>query len=233
MKKLVLFDIDRTLIKDLRWDNASWDDTKFSEVIKKIYNADAKVEIIGNHSGMTDQEKIIAMLKKKGFKEKDIMPKMKYCMKALIESFKNLDNSNFIVLSGVKNLLKALEKNKVLIGVVTGNIKYIAKGKLKKVGLYKYFKVGAFGEDSEKRSKLIKIAIKRAKEKFGFKLNNNAFLVGDTPRDVKAAKEAGIKAIAVASGSIWSEKQLKDAGADFVLKDLKDVEKFLKIINSN
>jgi len=229
MKKLVLFDIDRTLIKDLRWDYIGWDDTKFSEAVKKVYDVDAKVEIIGNHSGMTDQEKIIAMLKKKGFKEKDIMPKMKQCMKALIESFKNLDNPDFIVLNGVKDLLKKLKKNKVLIGVVTGNIKYIAKGKLKKAGLYKYFKVGGFGNDKIKRADIIKIAIKRARKKFGFKFNNNAFLVGDTPKDVKAGKDVGIKVIGVATG-IWTEKQLKEAGADFVFKNLKDTKKVLNVI---
>ncbi|MEM5778365.1 MAG: HAD family hydrolase [Candidatus Aenigmatarchaeota archaeon] len=225
MNKLVLFDIDKTLIKGLKWD-----DSKFSEAIKKVYGINVKVEIIGKkHSGMTDQEKIIALLKKKGLKEKEIMPKIKYCLKFLINSFKMLDNSNFIVLDGVKGLLEALKRNKIMIGIVTGNVKYIAKGKLKKAGIEKYFKVCGFGDDDKSRAKILRIAIKRAR-KIGFK-GNDIFLIGDTPNDIKAGKKAGIKVIGVATG-IWSKNQLKKSGADYVFKNLKNTKEILKIINN-
>ncbi len=92
-----------------------------------------------------------------------------------------------------------------------------------------YFKIGGFGSDDINRTNLVRLAIKRAEEKFNFKFNNNVFLVGDAPQDMKAGKEAGVKTIGVTTG-IYSKEQLKNAGADFILETLKDKNKFLKII---
>ncbi|NIO44113.1 MAG: HAD-IA family hydrolase [Candidatus Aenigmarchaeota archaeon] len=220
MKKLVLFDIDKTLIKDLEWEKL-----KFSEVFKKVYGIDASLDKI-EHSGMTDQEKIFKVLKRRGLKEKEILSKMEHCEKIMLNGYSDKSLEKF---DGVKELLEGLEKNNILIGTVTGNFKSVAILKLKKVGLYHYFKVGGFGNDRINRAKIINMAIKRAKEKFDFKFNNNVFLIGDTLRDIKAAKEAGIKVIGVATG-VWTEEQLKKAGADFVFKDFKDRNKILKVI---
>jgi len=220
MKKLVLFDIDKTLIKDLKWEIL-----KFSEVFKKVYEIDASPDEI-EHSGMTDQEKIFKVLKNRGLKEKEILPKMKHCEKIMLDGYSDKSLEKF---DGVEELLEELEKNNVLIGTVTGNFKSIAIFKLKKVGLDHYFKFGGFGSDHMNRTKIIEKAIKRAEEKFDFKFNNNVFLIGDTCRDIKAGKEAGIKTIGIATG-VWTEEQLKKAGADFVFKDFRDRDKILKVI---
>ena len=66
-------------------------------------------------------------------------------------------------------------------------------------------------------------------EKFGFKFHNNVFIMGDTPRDITAGKEAGIKTIGIATGN-YSKKQLENAGADFVFEDLKGTDKVLRIL---
>lgn len=224
MKKLVLFDIDKTLIKGFKWDiNA------ISKAVKKTYNVDEN-PYAKEYSGLTDKERIIKVLEKNGINKKEINSKLKCCLDSFLEFFNEAANKNNVyVLNGVKKLLEGLKKNNVLIGVVTGNIEATAKIKLKKAGLNSYFKLGGFGSDELKRADIAKIAIKRAKEKFNFKLNNNVFLIGDTPNDVKAGKDAGIKVIGIATG-IWTEKQLKEAGADFVFKNLKDTEKVLKVI---
>jgi phosphoserine phosphatase len=58
MKKLILFDVDGTLI------NKSEDDIDyFSYGIKQIYNIDASTKSISCH-GMNDQQIIIEILKK-------------------------------------------------------------------------------------------------------------------------------------------------------------------------
>ena len=59
MNKLVLFDIDKTLIPSSRAHHQS-----FSEAFKKVYGIDTTIEII-NHHGMTEQQVIIEVLKKK------------------------------------------------------------------------------------------------------------------------------------------------------------------------
>ncbi|TET60029.1 hypothetical protein E3J48_07135 [Candidatus Aerophobetes bacterium] len=60
-------------------------------------------------------------------------------------------------------------------------------------------------------------------------MDNNVFLFGDTPRDMIAGKEAGIRTIGVTTG-VYSKLQLENAGADFVLKSLEDTNEVLKII---
>ncbi len=98
-----------------------------------------------------------------------------------------------------------------------------------KAGLKQYFKFGAFGSDAIERSVLVKIALKKAKDGFGFEFDgNNAFLLGDTPRDIVAGKTAGVKTMGIAGD--FSTKDLEEAEADFVLEDLKDTKKVLAII---
>ncbi len=223
--KLVLFDVDGTLIKR----GSKGHRMAFSEAFRKVYGVDTNIDII-KHSGMTDQQIVIEVLKRNGLDEKEIKKKIKECMKVMVDSFnKVIYKDEIIVLDGVKELLEGLEKRKVLMGLVTGNLEPIARGKMKKVGLNKYFKIGGFGSDDINRTNLVKIAIKRA-ENFDFEFNKNVFLVGDTPRDVLAGKETGVKTIGVATGA-YSTKELNDAEADFVLENLKDKKKFLEIIS--
>jgi len=223
--KLVLFDIDDTLIKVPKVSIRA-----FSEAFRKVYGIDTTIEVI-RYQGMTDQLILIEVLKKNGLDEQEIKLKMKDATKAMIEFFKKeIDNSEIIVLKGVQELLKELDKNNILMGLVTGNLEEIAREKLKKVGLNHYFKVGGFGSDDMYRTNLVRLAVKKAEENFNFKFNNNVFLFGDAPQDIKAGKEAGIKTVGVATG-IYLKEQLKEAGADFLIEDLKDKDEILRIIS--
>ena len=226
MNKLVLFDIDGTLIPSSKAEHKA-----YSEAFKIVYKIDTSVEVINPH-GMTSQQVIIEVLRKDGLNEQEIKSKIKECMKVMVDSFNEfIVDEKIVLLEGVQELLEVLNKNGVLIGLVTGNLEDIARGRLRKAGINQYFKVGGFGDDDIDRVNLVKLAIKRAKENFVFKSNNNIFLIGDAPQDMKAGKEAGIKTIGVTTG-IYSKEQLKDAGADFIVSNLKGKDEILKIILS-
>lgn len=225
MNKLALFDIDKTLIRGSKVK----DEIAFPEAFRRVYGVNTSIDII-NHSGMTDQQIIIEVLKKNGLDEQTIKSKIEECMKIMIEVFdSNIREEGITPLDGVKELLEELNKQNVLMGLVTGNLEPIARSELKKAGIDHYFKVGGFGNDDTNRTNLVRLAIKRAEENFDFRFENNVFLFGDAPQDMKAGKEAGIKIIGVTTG-IYSKKQLKDAGADFILENLKDKNKIFKII---
>lgn len=218
MKKLVLFDIDKTLIKSSKCHSMA-----FSEGFKRVYGVDTAIDII-DHQGMTDQQIIIEVLGKNGLDEKSIKSKLKECMKVMVEYFKkNVENDEIVILEGVRELLEQLNKYGVLMGLVTGNLKPIARGKLEKIGINHYFKVGGFGSDGINRTNLVKIAIRRAEENFDFIGNKNVFLIGDNPREIKAGLEAGVKTIGVATGN-YSMEELGDSDADFVLSHLGDTK---------
>ena len=55
--------------------------------------------------------------------------------------------------------------------------------------------------------------------------------VADSPRDVEAARTGGATSVAVASGRA-SSAELRDAGADAVLRDLTDSEALVALITS-
>jgi len=224
MDKLILFDIDKTLIKSSKGHSAA-----FSEAFKIVYGVDTTIDII-NHHGMTDQQIIIEVLKKNGLDEQIIKSKLVECMKIMIDSFnKIVDTDEIVILDGVQELLEELKKHNVLMGLVTGNLEPIAKGKLKKAGLNHYFKIGGFGSDDINRTNLVKLAIRRAEENFDFRFNNNVFLFGDAPQDMKAGKEANVRTVGVTTG-IYSKEELENAGADFIIDNLKNKNKVLKII---
>ncbi|UCE55077.1 MAG: HAD family hydrolase [Desulfobacterales bacterium] len=55
------------------------------------------------------------------------------------------------------------------------------------------------------------------------------FLLGDTPKDMKAGKAVGATTIGVTTG-IFSDEQLEPAGADIVFSNLADTDSILKFI---
>jgi len=222
--ELALFDIDGTLVKGFKAHNEA-----FSEAFRKVYQVDATVDTIAVQ-GMTEQQVIIEVLKQHGLNEKEIKSKIEECMRVMIDYFKKIiATDEIILLDGVQELLRQLWDHDILIGLVTGNLKPIGKGKLEKVNIDYYFKIGGFGNDDLDRANLLRLAIERAKKYFGFEFNNNVSLFGDAPQDMKAGKEVGVKTIGLTTG-VYSEQQLKDAGADFVLENLKNTKKILEII---
>ena len=187
--KLVLFDIDQTLLEVSQSHILS-----FSLAFKKVFGVDAGIEVIA-HQGMTDQQIVVDVLKMKGFGEKMIMSKMGECMSSMAEFFNELVLDEEIkVLAGVKELLCELDKRDVLMGLVTGNLEPIARSKLERVGLSHYFKVGGFGSDDINRANLVRIAIRRAEE-MGFRFDDNVILFGDSMHDIKAGCEGGVKTV--------------------------------------
>jgi phosphoglycolate phosphatase len=210
MKKLILFDIDGTLIKTSNEHKKS-----FSYAFKKVHNIESSIDLI-NYHGKTDQQIIIEILTIKKLNRKKM--KLKECMNEMI-LYMQKQKIKVELIQGIKKLIHKLQKDHVL-GLVTGNLKFIAIKKLKKVKIDNYFKIGGFGSDAINRSDLIKIAIKRAKEKFNFK---DVFVIGDTPNDIIAGKEVNVKTIAVATG-IYSIEKLKKYKPDYVFENLNNNE---------
>jgi phosphoglycolate phosphatase len=68
---------------------------------------------------------------------------------------------------------------------------------------------------------LTRVAITRAGRLVGMEIDPaNVLVVGDTPKDVDAARGAGAVSVAVASGH-YSAEELRAAGADHVLDSLE------------
>ncbi|MGH7470287.1 MAG: HAD family hydrolase [Longimicrobiales bacterium] len=124
---------------------------------------------------------------------------------------------------GVLALLAALQRQSDLcIALLTGNIARGATLKLESAGIDHYFAFGAFGSDCEQRNGLPAIAVERAQARTGRVFRGHEVVViGDTPQDVSCGEALGVFTLAVATGR-HSRTALLDAGAHVVLDDLAD-----------
>jgi phosphoglycolate phosphatase-like HAD superfamily hydrolase len=113
--------------------------------------------------------------------------------------------------------------------VLTGNLREVARIKLEVFGLDQFLdlKAGAYGDDHQERAELVAIAQERARQRTGIAFNNDAtVLIGDTPNDVAAGLQAGVKVIGVATGKT-SVGELQDAGAHWPIRSLHAVHELI------
>jgi phosphoglycolate phosphatase len=138
-------------------------------------------------------------------------------------------------LPGAPQLLEALARDERLhLSVLTGNIAPNALVKLSAFGLDKWLdlETGAYGSDSEVRSELVPVALRKLARRRGVSLSpDQAWVVGDTPRDFEAAKAAGAHAVLVATGR-FGVAELSELGADAVLADLSATEQVVELLTT-
>jgi phosphoglycolate phosphatase len=191
MVNIPLFDIDDTL---LRGGNTVHEDA-FDYAIKKVFDIDVKTADY-DWTGMVDDQIFVELLFKNGIENNIARNRIGDLNKLMGEYF--LENhSKFVptLMPGVLDLLKLLTEKRMRLGLLTGNIEVIAWTKLKDAGLDMYFDFGGFGDMAFVRSELVGIAAER-----GGVNPRDIVLLGDSPRDIKCAKDAGVRIIAVAAG---------------------------------
>ena len=111
------------------------------------------------------------------------------------------------------------------LGLVTGNIKACAVIKLKHAGIARYFDgLGGFGDDDGDRNKMAALALERAGHP------DRAFLLGDTPSDIEAARGNGMVSVAVCNGQ-FDRATLEAEGADLVLDSFEDADELFRALD--
>lgn len=223
---LILFDVDMTLIKS---DQAHL--LSFHDAFKTVFDIDTTIDVI-QPSGMTDWQIIVGVMRYHRVKDETINAKLTQCMDVMNTRYEIYARSGKIeVLSGVQTTLELLARHHVTLGLVTGNLQPIAWRKMENAGLAQFFCCGGFGSDACERYKLVDFARDRATKLNQYLPGDAIHVVGDTPRDVEAAQQAGVHSIAVATGN-YSVDDLKQCGADLVLEDLTHGMELLKTIQS-
>jgi phosphoglycolate phosphatase len=114
----------------------------------------------------------------------------------------------------------------VVQSVLTGTIRPNAVAKLRAFGMDRFFDfdIAGFGSDVYPMGAQLLRSRGRMAEKYGGDIAAIAAVyLGDSGRDVEAARVGGAHSIAVASGRS-TVGELREAGADLVLADLADTE---------
>ncbi len=153
---------------------------------------------------------------------------MEAVKEAYIEALKSeiRDSPGYRIMPGVPDLLALLAREeRFLLALATGNLEAGARLKLEPADLNRYFATGGFGSDDEDRPRLVRTAVRRAASPESFP-DENVYVIGDTPHDITAARKAGVRCIAVATGSN-GQADLARQEPDALLEDLSDAEAFL------
>lgn len=225
MSQLLLWDVDHTLIE-----NSGISKAIYSSAFSRLASQPPINPPIT--AGMTDR-----LIMRKMFVSNSVSdpgwPRTQDALQAAGAELQPELREVGYVLPGVHKVLQEIRTQaEVIQSVVTGNIVQNATIKLASFALEDFFDLaaGAYGGDSEDRHDLVRFAKARAERLYDAVFDEkNTTVIGDTPRDVEAARQGGARIVAVATG-VDSERELRAAGADVVLRDLSDVDHAVSVI---
>ena len=233
---LLTFDVDGTLIRAVGDSANKLHKDAFAHAMRVVFDLDTNIDVIKHH-GSTDQLVLADVLRHHGVDETRVWEAMPRMMREMVEYFESHEEDASLgleLLPGVERLLEALSKRKdVIVCLVTGNLEPVARGKMRQLGVWRYFTpppastraeipfLGGFGSDHTQRDELVRLARDRVLRAFDLKDNKaleafetNARVLrdcvhfGDTPNDVKAAAASGAVAFAVTTG-VFSKQELE------------------------
>ena len=226
--RLVLFDIDGTLIKTgragLRGMNAAF---------QRLHGRSDALDGI-SFAGRTDRAIVTDIFRALGLDARtDVMDELREAyLEHLAEEIRK-PVPDCEVLPGVEASLAALEsRTEVGLGLLTGNYRQGAAIKLGHFGLWERFGFGAFGDAHADRRQLVPIAIAEAERALGVRVPpSRVVVIGDTPLDVECAHAHGAIAVAVATGP-FSTEELEASRPNLVLETLEDLPALIGVVSA-
>ena len=218
MVKLVLFDIDGTLVHTGHAGTQAFARTFATEF--RLHHGAEKMKF----AGRTDVSLVREFFRIHG------LPETPEHFAQFFERYvfwldQILSRSHTQICPGVWELihgLRALPAPPVL-GLLTGNIRLGAEIKLRHFGLWDIFQFGGFADDHEERDHIAAAALERGRRVLGKNLQPQEIVViGDTPFDVRCGKFIGAKTLAVATGGAKLD-ELKPLKPDWAVADLTHI----------
>lgn len=223
--RLLLFDIDHTLIDSGGAGRAAM------EAAGTALTGEAELMSSVAVDGRTDRAIFEEVLRSQGVGAAELSAAFEAMLARYLDELpRTLRARNGFVLPGVHALLSAIPRDRAVVGLGTGNVPAGAETKLRYFGLWEQFAGGGFGDRATDRLHVILDGIDALAAVAGRESRaEDAVVIGDTPLDVRAAHDAGARAVAVTTGA-YAEDILLDAGADAVLADLSDTERVLEVL---
>ena len=224
--RLVLFDIDGTLITD---HGAARD--AFGFALQSVYGYDGDLSRY-DFSGRTDPQIARMVLGDHGLAGAEVDRQMERLWEVYLEGLgRNATPERVRALPGIRDLVDALEEHdEVVLALLTGNIEPGARLKLGGASLNAYFPFGAFGSDSADRNQLPPVAVQRASEHSGHRFRaSDVVIIGDSIYDVRCGVPYDATTIAVASGKTAAET-LRAENPTHFFESAEDLEALLAAI---
>jgi phosphoglycolate phosphatase-like HAD superfamily hydrolase len=218
MVRLVLFDIDGTLIR-----TGGAGVKAFAKVFATEFNAVDGFEKL-KFAGRTD-----VSLVREFFGFHNIAPTpanfARFFERYVFWLDQILRESRGAICVGVTEFIAGLKalREPPLLGLLTGNMRLGAEIKLRHYDLWEQFQTGAFADDHEERDQIAAIARARGSRLLQRDLMDEEVLViGDTPLDVRCARAIRAKVLAVATGG-HTLAELEQSAPDRAAANLSQV----------
>ena len=157
MRGLVLFDIDGTLLRvgDLDHQRA------FVEAMQQVYGLPATLDGVTT-AGMLDAQIARIALGRHGLSEAEIDARLAEMVALMGERYaEKVARASRVerLLPGVVGVLERLQGDGYALGVLTGNVRAVARVKLASAGILRFFAgeaaAGAFGDSARERGHLV------------------------------------------------------------------------------
>jgi phosphoglycolate phosphatase-like HAD superfamily hydrolase len=227
MERLVLFDIDGTLT---RTQNGY---LPFNDALLKTFGIAGDIRSVipdGNTDPLIVEEIFAAARLNVEITAEQWEGFARRLGESYLEAFGS-GSATVTALPGVPDLLRALsEEAGIDQGVVTGNFETVARVKLETAGLHAYLCRGAYASDSRHRADLPAIAKARWEKAKGRSIRcDQCIVVGDTAKDLAAARDSGMKCVLVGTGRYPTE-ELAHLEPDGCLTDFTDTRAVVDLL---
>ncbi len=198
-----LFDIDGTLLRSR--DRIHFN--SFAASVQRVTGFEITLAGIVLH-GSTDTAILREACKQAGIPAVELEERTEAILEAMRTAVAEQRHAMDLVrMPGVEETLRHLARKGALLGVATGNLEMIGWIKIEQAGLREWFRFGGFSDHFPIRSELIAQAASKARELAGG--GARICVVGDTPRDIEAARANFLSVIAVATGNYTFEELLE------------------------
>lgn len=229
MERLILFDIDGTLV---RTQNGY---LPFNEAIFKTFGIEGDIRTVvpdGNTDPLIVEDIFARADAKIECREAD-WRKFTLHLRERYHHHVEQGTTTIRALPGAADLARELSLSDHLApSIVTGNFEVTAEIKLEAAGLAPYLNRGAYASDSRHRADLPAIAKRRWEETVGRKLGaEQCIVIGDTPRDLAAARQNHMKCVLVGTGR-YPIEELLYGEPEACLPDLTDTRAILTLLSS-
>ncbi len=228
MERLILFDIDGTLT---RTQNGY---VPFNETIFQTFGIAGDIRTVvpdGNTDPMIVEDIFARANVKIVFQESD-WQKFTIHLRERYHHHVQQGTTTVRALPGAAELLRALSLDTGFsASVVTGNFEVTAAIKLEAAGLAPYLRRGAYASDSRYRPDLPAVAKERWEKMMGRALPAaQCIVIGDTPKDLEAARHNQMKCILVGTGR-YPVEELHYWHPDGCLSDLSDTDAVIAMLS--
>ncbi len=211
-----LFDIDGTLLRSR--DRVHFDSVAAS--VQRVTGFEITLAGILLH-GSTDTAILREACHQAGVPPQILEARIESILEAMRQTVAERRHElDLVRMPGVEEALRHLARRGALLGLATGNLEMIGWIKVEQAGLREWFRFGGFSDHFPVRAELVCQAAKKARELAG--PDSTVCVVGDTPRDIQAARANFLSVIAVATGR-YSFDELLEHKPDVCATSLADL----------